>query len=288
MIHSSQSQIDVPAVSVDSLSKTYGKTKALNAVSLSVCTGEMTALIGPSGSGKSTLLRHICGLVRSDRGSGNVFVHGRLVQRAGKISHGVQSIRRDIGFVFQQFNLVDRLPLITNVLIGLLSRTPVWRSIPRIFTHVEKLSAMRAMCRVGIAEYAAQRSSTLSGGQQQRAAIARAILQNARVILADEPIASLDPSAARQVMALLHDLNRIDGVTVIVSLHQVEYALNYCTRVVAMKQGTIAFDGSPDQLDTDLLSTIYGGQALNNHDPAPASEIPVSTQKIHVVSKAEA
>ena len=184
---------DQNAITIESLNKTFGKRKALRRVGIRVAPGEMVALIGPSGSGKSTLLRHVSGLVAGDRGSGSIRIFGREVQKNGAVTADIRQIRSEVGFIFQQFNLVGRLPLLTNVMAGMLARVGTWRSLLGWFSRDEKRRAMQALHRVGLAEYAAQRASTLSGGQQQRAAIARAMEQRARIILADEPIASLDP-----------------------------------------------------------------------------------------------
>jgi phosphonate transport system ATP-binding protein len=170
-------------------------------------------------------------------------------------------MRAGIGFVFQQFNLVDRLPVITNVLAGMLFRVPAWRSTFRYFTREEMLLGLEALDRVGMAGFALQRASTLSGGQQQRAAIARTLVQKAGVILADEPIASLDPESSRRVMDLLARINREDGTTVLVSLHQVDVALKYCPRTVALHRGRVVYDGASSALTPTLLRELYGAEA---------------------------
>jgi phosphonate transport system ATP-binding protein len=257
------------AVEVDCLSKSFsGGRKALDAVSLNVPAGEMVALIGASGSGKSTLLRHLAGLVAGDRsGVGAVRIGGGLIQHKGRIARDIRRRRIGIGFVFQQFNLVGRLKVETNVLVGLLGRMPAWRSLTGWFTREERALAAQALQRVGIAEHAGRRASTLSGGQQQRAAIARALVQRARIILADEPIASLDPESARKIMETLADINRRDGITVIVSLHQVDIARRYCPRVVALKDGIVAFDGPAVALSDERLRQIYGSEADQLHEP---------------------
>ena len=199
---------------VEKLSKRFGRKLALSDVSLAIEPGEIVALIGASGSGKSTLIRHVAGLERGTGGICCIDVFGRRLQEGGRLTRDARAIRREVGVVFQQFNLVGRLPVITNVLVGLLGRIPSWRGTLGWFNASEKGAAMRALARVGIAETARQRSSTLSGGQQQRAAIARALVQGARLLLADEPIASLDPASAKRVMETLVEINRADGITV--------------------------------------------------------------------------
>jgi phosphonate transport system ATP-binding protein len=248
-----------PAIRVTTLSKSFGQRRALDCVNLEVLPGEMVALIGASGSGKSTLLRHVSGLVSGDAGS--IEVHGRSVQSAGRLSADIRQVRAGIGFVFQQFNLVGRLPLIANVLTGMLHRLPLWRSLPRLFLRAELRQGMDALLRVGIAEQAAQRASTLSGGQQQRGAIARTLVQGAKVVLADEPIASLDPESSRRVMEILATINREDRCTVLVSLHQVNIALKYCARTVALRQGRVVYDGPSADLSPALLRDLYGAEA---------------------------
>lgn len=258
------------AIEITSLRKTFrGGRLALDIPALWVGRGEMVALIGSSGSGKSTLLRHIAGLVLADRGSGAIAVHGRTVQRNGRVAGDVRRVRGGIGFVFQQFNLVGRLPVLTNVLLGALGRLPLWRTLPGWFPAAERQLALQALARVGIGEQAYQRASTLSGGQQQRAAIARTLVQRARVLLADEPIASLDPESSRTVMQTLADLNRSDGITVLVSLHQVEAALQYCTRVIALRAGVVVLDRPCAGLTPAMLSEVYGSAPMPVAVPLP-------------------
>ena len=250
-----------PVVQISGLTKSFRSgRKALSDVSLNIEPGQMVALIGASGSGKSTLLRNLAGLTIADRVSGEVRVLGRTVQKNGVLARDIRRVRSRIGFVFQQFNLVDRLSLLTNVLAGTLGRVPVWRGAMCWFTRAEKKMAIDALALVGIAEYASQRASTLSGGQQQRAAIARALVQRAEIILADEPIASLDPEASVRVLEILSQINRENGITVIVSLHQVEFALKYCSRVVALRNGRVVYDGSNSDLTPVLLREIYNGK----------------------------
>lgn len=258
-----------PAIEVNGLSKTFRKHRALNNVSLSVDRGEMVALIGASGSGKSTLIRLISGLERGDRNAdsgangngGQIRVLGSLVQDGGKLDSSIRKLRARIGVIFQQFNLVNRLSLLTNVVLGVLGRIPSWRGTMGLFTREEKLTAMEALQRVGMDQYASQRASTLSGGQQQRGAIARALMQGAEVLLADEPIASLDPESARRVMENLARINREDGITVVVSLHQVAYAMRYCARTVALRAGEVVYDGPSEALTPNFLRELYGADS---------------------------
>jgi phosphonate transport system ATP-binding protein len=245
-------------ISVHAASKTFGSRRALDGVSFTLTAGEMTALIGPSGSGKSTLLRALTGLIPLDAGEGRIEAFGRPVQANGRVSDQARAIRARIGMISQQFNLVGRLTLFSNAALGMLSRVGFIAGLFGLWPEAEKTAVMSALARVGVADYAGQRAATLSGGQQQRGAIARALVQRAEVILADEPVASLDPVAARRVMDLLRALNAKDGISILVSLHQVDYALRYCKRVVALKAGKIAYDGPSSALDHAKLVDIYG------------------------------
>jgi len=258
------------AIEVMALSKSFGARRALDDVNLTLQRGEMVALIGASGSGKSTLLRHLSGFIAGDGHSGELRVMGELVQVRGRIAPDIRRVRAQIGFVFQQFNLVGRMTLLNNVLTGLLHRIPLHRSLLGWFTRSERAAGLRALAEVGIDDYAFQRASTLSGGQQQRAAIARALVQGAKVVLADEPIASLDPESSRKVMDMLARVNREHGCTVLVSLHQVDVALRYCSRVVAMREGRIVYDGPSAALSPAFLNELYACDA-----EAPA--LPAST-----------
>lgn len=249
---------DEAVLRIRGVSKTFGQRRALDGVSLDVDKGEMVALIGPSGSGKSTLLRSIDGLQTIDGGDGTITAFDTLTQAKGKVGDKVRDARIRIGFIAQQFNLVGRLTLFSNVALGSLGRIGFWQGLFGRWPEETKQATMQALHRVGVSDYAGQRANTLSGGQQQRGAIARALVQKAKIILADEPVASLDPVSARRVMEILRDLNKTDGLTVIVTLHQVDYALRYCDRVVALKAGKLVYDGPPSGLDKPKLIEIYG------------------------------
>lgn len=248
-----------PAVRVTGLSKAFKGQPALQNVSLQVAPGEMAALVGASGSGKSTLLRNLNGLQQAD--AGRVEIFGNVLQLEGELHSKARKIRSQVGFIFQQFNLVTRLTALENVLVGNLSQVSAWRSLARNFTKAEKIQALSALERVGILNQAHKRASALSGGQQQRVAIARCLMQGAKIILADEPIASLDPDSARKVMELLTSLNAEQGITVVTSLHQVQVVQRYFKRSVALRQGEVCFDGFTVDLDAERLNSIYGSAA---------------------------
>ena len=264
-------------VDVRRIYKTFGRgTPVCRDISFQLDRGEMVALIGASGSGKSTLIRTIAGLESIDAGHrnglgtaepGGIDLFDLPMQRDGRITGTAKKLRVRVGVIFQQFNLVPRLSVLTNVCLGFLGHMPRRRSLLGLFTTPERQRAMQALARVGMAEHALRRGADLSGGQQQRAAIARTLVQGAEVIIADEPIASLDPASARRVMDILADLNRQDGITVLVSLHQVDYALAYCPRTIALKDGSIVYDGPSKALSPLLLSAIYGDET---DEPLPA------------------
>lgn len=265
-----------PAVRVVRAGKTFaGARRALRDLSFDVRAGERVALLGASGSGKSTLLRCLCGLETVDAG-GRVEIGGRLLQADGRLAGDVRALRRQIGVIFQQFNLVGRLGVLPNVLTGLSGEVPLWRALVGRFSLEERARALDALAAVGLTEQAFQRASTLSGGQQQRAAIARALVQGARLLLADEPVASLDPESTRRVMDLLATLNRERGMTLLVSLHHVALAQRYCERVVALRDGVLVYDGPSAALSSEFLRGLYGAGAeellapIDSPGPAPA------------------
>jgi len=275
------------AIEISSLTKTF-KTgqrahKALDKVSLKIFSGQMIGLIGASGSGKSTILRHIAGLTAADCLTNSIIVLGRRVQTNGVVDRGIRATRARVGFIFQQFNLVGQMTVLSNVLAGSLGRIPSWRGTIGWFTQEERAQALEALARVGMEKFAMQRASTLSGGEQQRVAIARTLMQGAEIILADEPIASLDPVSSRNVMEILTRIHLEDRRTVVVSLHQVDYALRYCERIVALKHGEIVYDGSSKDVSVEMLHDIYGDKFI---ETCVEETPPASTRDIHMPAHA--
>lgn len=234
------------------------KTVALNNVSIQVKAGERVALLGASGSGKSTLIRAICGLETLDKSSESLWVNGFLMQSNGKVGRNVRDIRATIGVIFQQFNLVSQLDVISNILIGFSPQKNIFQLLVKQFTAEEKALALDALDKVGMVDFAYQRASTLSGGQQQRVAVARALVKGSKVLLADEPVASLDPESARKVMDLISSLSEQYGLTLITSLHQISVARKYCDRTIALHKGNLVFDGKTSHLDAEALARLYG------------------------------
>ncbi len=237
---------------LEAVSKTYpGGVQALREVSFGVPQGQFLVILGPSGAGKSTLMRCVNRLVEPTAGS--VVFQGQRITGRGNL----RAIRRQFGMVFQQFNLVKRLSVLTNVMTGRLGYRSVWRSLVYSFPEEDKRIAVECLARVNMEHKAFQRADTLSGGEQQRVAIARALAQHPKVILADEPVASLDPKIARQVLTYLRQVAKELGITVLCNLHQVEYAREFAERVVGMSKGAVVFDGPAAELTEDILHRIY-------------------------------
>ena len=236
------------AINISGLNKFYGRKQVLFNIDLDFPQAQMVALIGPSGSGKSTLLRHINGLNVAE--SGQIQVNGQDLFNNGRLNRQVRQQRSKIG------------------------RIPKWRAYLRFFSQEEKQEAFDCLARVGLAEFVHQRASTLSGGQQQRVAIAKILMQQADIILADEPIASLDPESAKSVMNTLQAIHEQDDKTVIVTLHQVDYARRYCPRTVALKQGVVQFDGVTHELSDGFLIQLYGSE-MRPEDAVPVTSRPV-------------
>src|SRR6266496_1052808 len=244
---------------VENLTKVYPNgTQALKNVSFEVKDGEFLAVIGLSGSGKSTLLRCINRLIEPT--SGKIYWNDDDITAASGAD--IRKVRRQIGMIFQQFNLVKRSSVLTNVLSGRLGSVSPWQSMIGRFPPEEYSRALGNLQRVGIPEKAHQRSDTLSGGQQQRVAIARALMQDPILMLADEPVASLDPATSHSVMKYLEEINQQDGITVLCNLHFLSLARRYATRVIALKGGQIVFDGLPADIDEQRFREIYGEDAV--------------------------
>jgi phosphonate transport system ATP-binding protein len=245
-------------LSIQHLTKVYdGKFRALHDVSFDVPKGQFVAVIGLSGSGKSTLLRCLNRLI--DPTSGRVVFDGQDVTAANDAE--LRRIRRRIGMVFQHFNLVHRSSVLTNVLAGRLGYVnPAWSLLNR-FPAGDIANAHKQLERVGLADKAGNRADALSGGQQQRVGIARALMQNPDMILADEPVASLDPVLAHGIMQYLEQINEQEGVTVLCSLHFLDLVHRYADRVVALNQGELVFDGLPKDIDDQRFKDIYGKEA---------------------------
>lgn len=239
---------------VENLTKIFGRHTAVDSVSFDVASPQMIGVIGRSGAGKSTLLRMINRLTNAN--SGNVIVDGEdILQFKGAAKRRWQ---RDCAMIFQQFNLVPRLDVVTNVMLGRLNGHSTLKSMFNIFGSEEIERALVALERLGIVDQALQRAETLSGGQQQRVAIARALTQEPKMILADEPIASLDPLSAEVVMKSLREIHERDNMMVICNLHTLDTARAYCDRVIGMLHGKMVFDGKPEELQPSVVREIYG------------------------------
>ncbi len=248
-----------PRLVADKLTKRFDSHVALMDVSLRVAEHEFAAVLGPSGAGKSTLFRCIAGLIKPDRGT--VRLDGDDMARLTGKS------RRRIAVVFQQFNLVNRLTAFENVLAGRLGYVSTWRGCLRRFERSDRLLALECLDRVGLLGQAMQRADRLSGGQQQRVAIARALAQQPRLIIADEPVASLDPSTATSVMSLLRRIACSEGVAVICSLHQEEFARSYADRIIGLSQGRVVLEVAADKFDRAASAELYGAAGTA---PVPA------------------
>lgn len=239
----------------DRVSKHYPNgVHALKEVSLEVTEGEFVSVIGPSGSGKSTLLRAINRLIPIS--GGTVWLDGQSVSdRHGK---KLREQRRKVGMVFQNYNLVYSLSVLQNVLHGRLGYMSGLKGVFGMYSEEDKRKALDLLKELGLEQFSYNRASDLSGGQKQRVVIARAIMQNPKLLLCDEPIASLDPSSAKTIMDLLHNMTQKRNIACIVNLHQLDVALKYSTRIIGLSKGEIVFDGAPAQLNDEMIERIYG------------------------------
>ncbi|KQQ51315.1 phosphonate ABC transporter ATP-binding protein [Plantibacter sp. Leaf314] len=249
-------------VRLSDVTKRFGATLALDGASLEVQRGEIVVLLGLSGSGKSTLLRHLDGLEQPS--AGTVEVLGQLVPDLS--GRRLRTLRGRVGFIFQQFELVPSLTVLENVLTGSLAtvrgpRLGLWS-----YGRAGKLAALGHLDRVGLLDRAYQRADTLSGGQQQRVAIARALMQDPEILLADEPVASLDPESSDQVMALIREIAVDRGLTVVCSLHQVDLALSWADRIVGLRHGSVVLDTPTEGLSKAQVMEIYGRVATTTSE----------------------
>ncbi|MBA5778269.1 phosphonate ABC transporter ATP-binding protein [Stappia sp. F7233] len=241
------------------LTKTYRTgDKALNAVDLEIPKGQVLALIGPSGAGKSTLIRCVNRLVEPTSGKVHLGDGEEAVEITSMSSSRLRRARREMGMIFQEYALVERLTVMENVLSGRLGYVGFWRSFLRKYPQSDVDEAFRLLDRVGLLEMADKRADELSGGQRQRVGIARALIQNPKVLLVDEPTASLDPKTSRQIMRLICELCAERELAAIINIHDVALAQMFCQRIIGLQKGEIRFDGSPDDLGPDVLTTIYG------------------------------
>lgn len=248
---------------IKNLRKTYPNgVQALKGVSFDVKKGEFLVVIGLSGSGKSTLLRCLNRL--HDPSSGEVIFHQQDTTKL-KTANEIRNLRKKVGMIFQHFNLIPRHTVMSNVLMGKLAYTSTWRSIFGLFSEEDKAEAIKYLKLVGIADKAHIRADQLSGGQQQRVAIARALAQNPEVLLADEPVASLDPATCHTVMDYLKKVNQELGITVICNLHFLSLVRLYATRVIALKGGELVYEGDPKNIDQAWFEKIYGEGAKEVH-----------------------
>ena len=248
-----------PYLVVEHLTKVYerGHVVALKDVSFEVQKGEFLVIIGLSGSGKSTLLRCINRLIEPTKG--RIFIDGVEITKLSP--RQMRKFRRKIGMIFQHFNLIKRATVMTNVLTGRLGYNPTWMTLLGIFPKSDRELALKNLERVGLLEKAYVRADELSGGQQQRVGIARALMQEPELLLADEPVSALDPATSHSVMQYIEQMNREDGVTVLASLHFLSLARRYGTRIIALKDGELVFDGAPEEIDDRKFKEIYGEEA---------------------------
>jgi len=254
-------------LALEGVSRHFGLMAAVSDVSLEFARGSFVGVIGRSGAGKSTLLRMINRLI--DPTAGRIRCDGTDVTALKGAE--LRAWRARSAMIFQQFNLVGRLDVLTNVLMGRLAAVPNWRSLANLWTDEDKAIALSALEQFDMADLAAQRAEQLSGGQQQRVAIARAMVQQPGLILADEPIASLDPRNTKIVMDALLRLNRHFGLTIVCNLHSLDLARSYCERLIGMSAGRVVFDGAPAQLTDATARELYGLEAGEVMDKAPAA-----------------
>ncbi len=248
----------MPLLHIAKLSKRYGTDKyALDSIDFTVATGEFVAIIGPSGAGKSTLLRCINHMIPMT--SGDVLIADASTKSMNATQ--LRAHRTQIGMIFQHYNLVNRLSVIENVLHGRLGYKSTAAGVMGWYSNAEKQQAVEILQNLGLSDHMYKRCDQLSGGQKQRVGIARALIQNPKLLLCDEPIASLDPSAAKIIMDTLKDINQRLGITIIVNLHQVDVAMRYAQRIIGINSGKIVCDAAPHSLTPDIIHEVYGSEA---------------------------
>ena len=252
---------------LNNLTRRFGENTAVDNANLEIPDGQMVGIIGRSGAGKSTLLRLLNRLI--DPSEGEILFGGDDIAKLS--GRELRRWRSDCAMIFQQFNLVGRLDVITNVMTGRLFHKDGFSAMVQYFSPEERALAVEALDRLGMAHTALQKAETLSGGQQQRVAIARALAQEPKILLADEPIASLDPLNAKIVMDALRAINQQDKITVVCNLHTLDTARNYCDRIIGMQGGRVVFDGTAEQLTTQMAREIYGAEAEEAFNEAATS-----------------
>lgn len=271
-------------IQFEHITKSFGTRKAVDQVSFSIDKPQMIGVIGRSGAGKSTLLRMINRLTPAS--SGRILFKGEdILSLKGATMRRWQ---RDCAMVFQQFNLVPRLDVVTNVMLGRLNGHGTFKSLFNVFSADDVNAALAALDRLGIAQEAPKRAEELSGGQQQRVAIARALMQDPHMVLADEPIASLDPMNAKIVMDALREIHERDNKIVLCNLHTLDTARGYCDRVIGMRDGQIVFDGDPETLSTDVAREIYGADESFNEAATSTALDGAQSQKAQLAVSAGA
>lgn len=253
-------------LSVKNLCKSYNaQQKVLNDINFDLHAGEMVGIVGRSGAGKSTLLHVLNGTHSATSGALLSYPEVGLPHDVSGISgRALNAWRSECGMIFQDFCLVPRLDVLTNVLLGRLSQTSTLKSLFKVFSDDDRARAIALLEWMNMLPHALQRAENLSGGQMQRVAICRALIQNPSILLADEPVASLDPKNTQRIMTVLREVSE-QGISVMVNLHSIELVKNYCTRVIGIAQGQIVFDGHPDDLSPDVLQELYGDEISQLH-----------------------
>ena len=243
-----------PLITFKNVSKQYaGNRGALDCIDLTIEQGSMVSIIGPSGAGKTTFIRCVNRLI--DCTAGTVEIDGEILQKMN--SRRLKQLRRNIGMIFQNYNLVERLTVLENTLHGCLGALPLYRSLFGLYPREAKEQALAILEEIGLSDHLYQRCADLSGGQKQRTGIARALMQNPQILLCDEPVSSLDPQSAQDILNYIEKIVRTRHLTCIMNLHHVEYAKRYSDRIIGLRDGRLVFDGKPEELSEDALRRIF-------------------------------